>query len=87
MEQHLSVRLGEERFLARPWLPRAHSLFLVRLRFVPASRFALGRNDVHGQARAQQSINQDLISGSIATLEGFRLLLCLASSTQCKTDE
>jgi hypothetical protein len=61
-------------------------LFLVRLRFVPASRCALGREIDHG-AMANAEVNQALMNGGVAMKALLRLPLCLASSTQCETDE
>jgi hypothetical protein len=48
-------------------------LFLVRLRFVPASGCALGRRVVQGQAHAQ-IVNRALMSDGIALQEGFAAL-------------
>jgi hypothetical protein len=63
-------------------------LILVRLRLVPASRCALGRRVVQGKRVRRSQLA--LVNGGITTQEGFaslRLALCLASGTQCKTDE
>ena len=68
--------------------PHAHSSILVRLRFVPASRCALGRRGVQGQARTQQLIGV----GKRWHSHAGRLRFATSSDmpcvgTQCKTDE
>ena len=82
MEQPLSVRLCEERSLARPWLPpRAFVVF-------GAAAFRSGlalraRTKGRSGASACAAVDQALMNGSVAMQEDFatlRLPLCLASA-------
>jgi hypothetical protein len=62
-------------------------LYLVRLRFVPASRFALGREGIH-EGMADAGVDQSLMTGGAATQVGFAsLLVTPCVGTQCQTDE
>jgi hypothetical protein len=86
MEQHLSVRICGERVLARPWLPpRA---FIVSGVAAFSSVLALRARTIGcswrvGECRGQSSFDVRWRCHA----GGLRLPLCLASGTQCKTDE
>ena len=70
MEQRLSVRLCEERSLARPWLPPREFLVFGAAAF--RSGLALrARTKGNSRASARAAFNQALMNGSIAMQEGF----------------